>query len=182
MKLLSLSFVFVSFFSLSLFAQADPQSTAQIKKDLKQNLLKNTRNVYAVDYSGCEASIKITTTDFEPSLPGSAGPAFGYGGFPTSDYGYGSGSGGNEPGRLTSFRYLIDLSKLDGADIAVTNGWLKGTSVISIQGGMMTGSIRKMKNGKIEPLSDARFSIKTKSADKAVGSLRSLIGSCSANK
>ncbi|HQZ98212.1 MAG TPA: hypothetical protein PLP21_17970 [Pyrinomonadaceae bacterium] len=182
MKRIALLLAFVSLFSLSLFAQADSQETARVKKDLKQNLLKNTRNVYAVDYSGCEASIKITTTDFQPTLSGSAGPAFGYGGFPTSDYGFGSGSSGNDPGRLTSFRYLIDLSKLDGANIAVTNGWLKGTSVISIEGGVMAGSIRKMKDGKIETINGARFDIKTKSADRAVDSLRSMIRSCSGIK
>ncbi|MEQ1603651.1 MAG: hypothetical protein ABL999_02170 [Pyrinomonadaceae bacterium] len=182
MKRVALLLALVSVFSLSLFAQADLQETAQVKKDLKQNLLKNTRNVYAVDYSGCEASVKITTTSSESSLSGSGSPPQGFAGFPSNESGFDTGSSGHVPGRLSSFRYLIDLSKLDVANIAVTKGWLKGTSVISIEGGVMAGSIRKMKDGKIEPLNDARFFIKTKSADKAVESLRSLIRSCSANK
>lgn len=182
MKRIALSLAFVSVFSFSLFAQADSNDIAKVKKDLKQNLLKNTRNVYAVDYSGCEASIKITMTDFQPTLSGNAGPAFGYGGFPTSDYGFGSSSSGSDPGRLTSFRYLVDLSKLDGVNIAVTKGWLKGTSVITIKSGVMAGSIRKLKGGKTETIDDARLPIKTKSAVKAVEAFKSVIRSCSSGK
>ncbi len=42
-------------------AQSDTRDLKDAQADLKKALIENTRNVYDVDQSGCEASIRVVT-------------------------------------------------------------------------------------------------------------------------
>ena len=179
MKRISILLVFLSLLSFTTFSQIDSKETVRLQQQLKKVLIKSTKDVYAVDYNGCEASIKISMPSFQPSGAISTVPAFGYGGFPTDTETF---HGGYEPRPLTSFRYLLDLSKLDGAKISHFSGWRKDFSIIEIDGATTAGAIRTLKKGKENSVDKARFVLRAKDADRASETFKSLIATCSATK
>jgi|CXWL01.1.fsa_nt_gi hypothetical protein len=150
------------------------------QKEFKTALIKHTKNVYAVDFSGCAASVKVVSS-FSSGFSSSMmyPPVQGTAGFPGDVL---QPSFGMEPPILKSFRYFLDLAGLDADNIAVRPGFRKNTSVITLNAGNDVDAIRTNKDKKIEPAASFFVVTSARSAPKTAAAIKAMIERCSASK
>ncbi len=178
MRVLCCFCLLVFSFSIEAFAQTDSVGIDPAQKDFKRALIKHTKSVYAVDYSGCNASIKVVTGFVTSPLARTTfSPPQGFAGFPADAF---TPDFTPEPRALgKSIRYLLDLAKLDPNKIAVTPGRGK-TSLIALRAGGDRAALRTKSDKKIESV-DAFFVVTaTKSAAKTAAAMKAVIERCSA--
>ena len=168
-------FVVVSFGSV--FAQTTADEIGSDKKILKKELIKYAPYVYDVDFSGCDATIKISSGS-RGSF--SFGPSSVVGGtFPRDD---GSGSFSAGPGNEirpsgSSNRYVIRLSDLSVDDVTVYPPFRRKLSTIKITGNT-GGAVGMLKKGVVTTRPEFAVAVKQKAADKTADTFRSLISRC----
>lgn len=157
-------------------AQSETGDLKDAQAGLKKALIKNTRNVYDVDQSGCEASIRVVTGSTTSPFPLAAPPPQGSAGFPTDTFG---------PDYRTdpvtferSVRFLIDFSKLDVSQVLTRPGFRKNTSVIMLSADD-NGAIRRKADKRTEPASLLPIVTSAKSASKTVDAIKRIIQKCS---
>lgn len=178
MKMLKALIILVCFVSISAVAQSVSKDLSSAQKDFEKALIKNTKNIYDVDFSGCEVSIKVVTRFSSSFSPIASPPPQGSAGFPTDTFGQTYGMDPVVPER--SVRYLLNLAGLDENKIGVTRSVRKNTSVILLTKGKDADAIRKKDGKKITTVDSFFIVTSAKSAAKTAAAARKLIAQCSA--
>jgi len=176
-SLLCFSLFFLTL-SIGTSAQSDPKEIVSAQKDLRRALIKHTKSVYSVDYSGCSASIKVVTGFMTSTfVPTTSIPPQGFAGFPTDTIGPNFTP---EPRALgKSIRYLLELANLDSNNISIRHGGYRNTSVITLRVGDNTGALRTKTGKNIQPADSFVVVTPTKSASKTAAAMKAAIERCS---
>lgn len=146
--------------------------------NLKKLLRTHSKLMSKVSFNGCQADIRILTTEMDFRYHSPSTPPQGMAGFPTDDYG--SNFSGDSTLIYRSKSYLIDLSQVDIRTLNTSEISTRGRRFANIA--FMGDSVLLKTRKGTENVNHFRLGIEPKAISKVEAAFRDLILACAGSK